>query len=317
MTLDPRSHWKMALVHIALLVSFATMSSTASAQACSSNCLRVYSIDLANLGTSIRGIVKLTDESGAGAGPRGSVVHAVWTRPDGSTFDQYANIGTRLRAEFRLYTNAAPGTYTLTVAGATKTGYTFDPGNSSILNKSITVGSAGNQAPTAVFNADVMSGSVPLTVNFDSAGSTDPDGTIAAYAWDFGDGNSSTEASPSHIYNDIGNFNASLTVTDDMGATASNSTAITVTDSNAGCISSCMSVDKITLRYKTRSSRVKALVWLLDENNGRVRDAVVHAVWTLPDGSTVDQYSNIGTRLRAKFRLKGDAVGTYTLTVGV
>ncbi len=105
------------------------------------------------------------------------MVHAVWTRPDGSQFDQYANIGTRLRAEFRLYTAGEPGLYTLAVAGATKAGYTFDPANSALLSEDIQIGSSGNQTPIAISNADVTSGSAPLDVNFDSDGSKDTDGT--------------------------------------------------------------------------------------------------------------------------------------------
>jgi PKD repeat protein len=167
----------------------------------------------------------------------------------------------------------------------------------------------------AVFNADSISGSAPLTVNFDSSQSFDPDGEIVAYAWDFDDGVTSSEPNPSVTYSYPGNFIATLVVTDDNGATASQSIPITVTDTDGGCISNCMSVDRVTLRYKLKSSRVKGLVWLVDENNSGVRDAVVHATWTLPDGSVIDQYSNIGTRLRAAFSLKAEIDGTYVLTI--
>jgi PKD repeat protein len=52
--------------------------------------------------------------------------------------------------------------------------------------------------------------------------STDGDGTIASYAWDFGDGNTSTEADPVHTYTGITvlkDFDVALTVTDDDGDT--------------------------------------------------------------------------------------------------
>ena len=52
--------------------------------------------------------------------------------------------------------------------------------------------------------------------------STDSDGTIASYAWDFGDGNTSTEADPVHTYTgitELTDFDVTLTVTDDDGAT--------------------------------------------------------------------------------------------------
>ncbi|NUO84368.1 discoidin domain-containing protein, partial [candidate division KSB1 bacterium] len=53
-------------------------------------------------------------------------------------------------------------------------------------------------------------------------------GSISSYAWNFGDGNSSSAANPSHTYNAAGNYNAVLTVTDDQGATGSDNVAITV-----------------------------------------------------------------------------------------
>jgi len=67
------------------------------------------------------------------------------------------------------------------------------------------------------------------TVNFDGRGSSDPDGTIASYAWDFGDGNSGTGATPQHAYASANSYTVTLTVTDDGGATNSASTTATIT----------------------------------------------------------------------------------------
>lgn len=241
-----------------------------------------------------------------------AVVHAIWTMPDGPTIEQYNYIGVRGRAEFKVYPTIS-GIYTLTVIDITKNGYTFDPSNSVVLTKSIefTVPSQ-NQAPTAVASADTTSGPAPLAVNFSSAGSTDPDGSIVAYAWDFGDGGSSMAANPNHTYNAAGSYVAMLTVTDDKGATASDSIAITVTGTT-GCSVNCLRVFNIEMF--DLGGKVTGLVYMVDENGGGVRSVVVHAVWTMPDGSTVDQYANIGTRGRAEFRLYPMASGLYTLTV--
>jgi PKD repeat protein len=312
---NSKSRWKLALISIALLLTFFSASNTALAGSCSTNCLSVYSITLTDLGNTISGIVKLVDETGAGAGARGAVVHAIWTRPDGSTFDQYANIGTRLRAAFSLYTAGAPGTYTLTVADATKPGYKFDPGPVSKSSESITIAGSGNQPPIAVPNADTLSGGAPLTVNFDSDFSTDPGGEIVAYAWDFGDGAVSSEPNPIHTYLEMGNYTSTLTVTDDMGATASGSVSITVTDSNAGCINNCMSVDQISLGYKMKSGAITGQVWIYDENNNRINNAVVHAVWTLPEGTTNAVYSTTNSRSKATFTLNDAVAGHYDLTI--
>jgi PKD repeat protein len=91
-------------------------------------------------------------------------------------------------------------------------------------------GSIPNQPPVAVASVTPDHGSAPLNVQFSSAGSYDPDGNISATAWDFGDGNSSTESSPSHTYAAVGTFQATLTVTDDNGATHSDTISVEVQD---------------------------------------------------------------------------------------
>ena len=87
---------------------------------------------------------------------------------------------------------------------------------------------ATNQAPTAAFSATPTSGNAPLTVAFDAASSTDADGTIASYIWNFGDGATAAGQTPSHTYTTGGTFIARLTVTDDDGATAAASRTVTV-----------------------------------------------------------------------------------------
>ena len=77
-----------------------------------------------------------------------------------------------------------------------------------------------NEWPIAVAAATPAGGDLPLTVSFRSAGSEDLDGTIAAYIWDFDDGTTSAEVNPSHTYTAPGPFVATLTITDNGGATA-------------------------------------------------------------------------------------------------
>ncbi|PFG40131.1 uncharacterized protein DUF1349 [Georgenia soli] len=86
---------------------------------------------------------------------------------------------------------------------------------------------SGSRAPIARMSADVTSGPVPLTVQFDSAGSRDPDGSEITVAWDFGDGATSTDPAPSHTYTEAGDYTATLTVTDADGQTSSATRAIT------------------------------------------------------------------------------------------
>jgi hypothetical protein len=60
-------------------------------------------------------------------------------------------------------------------------------------------------------------------------GSTDTDGTIVSWLWDFGDGKTSKRQNPWHRYRKMGNYSVTLTVTDDGGVNNSTSKNITVT----------------------------------------------------------------------------------------
>ena len=86
----------------------------------------------------------------------------------------------------------------------------------------------GNQAPIAVASANPASGTVPLFVNFDGTGSSDPDGTIMDYDWDFGDSSTGSGATTNHTYTSTGTFTAALTVTDNEGASATDTVVIVV-----------------------------------------------------------------------------------------
>ncbi|WP_329519542.1 LamG-like jellyroll fold domain-containing protein [Spirillospora sp. NBC_01491] len=72
-----------------------------------------------------------------------------------------------------------------------------------------------NKPPVAAFTAACEQ----LVCAFDGSGSADPDGTIASYAWDFGDGQTGTGAKPSHTYAAAGDHTVKLKVTDADGAT--------------------------------------------------------------------------------------------------
>ncbi|MDG4769435.1 ThuA domain-containing protein [Solwaraspora sp. WMMD792] len=90
----------------------------------------------------------------------------------------------------------------------------------------------GGRSPIAKATGTPTSGYAPLTVQFSSAGSADPDpGDTISYQWTFGDGGTSTAANPSHVYTSNGNYTAQLTVTDNTGRTAFANVNITVGNS--------------------------------------------------------------------------------------
>ena len=84
-----------------------------------------------------------------------------------------------------------------------------------------------DQPPVAVATSGTP---VDGAVNFDGTLSTDADGTIVAYSWDFGDGKSGTGASPAHAYELSGFYDVQLTVTDDHGLTASTIITVEIND---------------------------------------------------------------------------------------
>ncbi|MCW2811144.1 MAG: hypothetical protein JWP61_1602 [Friedmanniella sp.] len=73
-----------------------------------------------------------------------------------------------------------------------------------------------NEPPVAAF----VPTCTDLSCAFDASTSTDPEGPVAGYAWDFGDGTSGTGVKPTHAYAAAGSYPVTLTVTDGGGATA-------------------------------------------------------------------------------------------------
>ena len=82
--------------------------------------------------------------------------------------------------------------------------------------------------PQAEFTFDVHSPQIGDTITFDASPSTDPDGEIVSYAWNFGDGQTSDTMVTTHIYSSAEEYTVILTVVDDHGISSFNSTTITV-----------------------------------------------------------------------------------------
>ena len=85
-----------------------------------------------------------------------------------------------------------------------------------------------NSLPQAYFTMSQTAGVAPLSIAFDGSGSSDPDGSIAAYEWTFGDGTTGSGLSLNHVYGDAGTFTATLRVTDNRGGVATTTRQITV-----------------------------------------------------------------------------------------
>ncbi|MCB1217489.1 PKD domain-containing protein [bacterium] len=154
----------------------------------------------------------------------GTIVLYEWDFDGDGTFD--SNTGTSPSAGF-VYSNA--GTYDPVVRvtdddGAVDTASLTESGGSTL---------DVNRAPVADIAADTLSGTLPLTVNFDASGSSDLDGSIVLFEWDFeGDGtfesSTGSTATTSFTYTAGGTFDPAVRVTDDKGATDTASISETV-----------------------------------------------------------------------------------------
>lgn len=91
---------------------------------------------------------------------------------------------------------------------------------------------AGNTPPVALVDADPRIGQAPMAVRFTSDASYDPDAQPLGYAWDFGDGTTSTEPNPGHTYQTAGGYDARLTLTETTAPFASSTAAVRITVGN-------------------------------------------------------------------------------------
>lgn len=142
----------------------------------------------------------------------GSIVSYAWNFGNGQNAS-----GATASATYSL-----PGTYQVRLT------VTDNRGATSTATETVTVSAPPNQSPVAAVAASPNAGAAPLLVRLSSAGTTDPDGSISSYAWDFGNGSTSTQPNPTAVYNTPGTYLVSLTVTDNEGATNIRTTTVTV-----------------------------------------------------------------------------------------
>ena len=183
------------------------------------------------------------------------------------------------------YTAPLAGSFYLTVRGTGK----GDPLNGGYSNYgsvgqyavSGTVATAAGQPPVAAASATPSSGTVPLTVSFSSAGSSDPDGSIVAYEWNFGDG-SAVAGGPTagHVYGTAGTYTAQLKVTDSSGLSATRSVTITA---QPAVVAKTVSVGSINMSLgvnRNGYARASAAVSVRDESGNLLPGATVSGRWS-------------------------------------
>ncbi|SDP38037.1 PKD repeat-containing protein [Pedococcus dokdonensis] len=117
------------------------------------------------------------------------------------------------------HTYATAGTYTVTLT------VTDNGGKTDTETASVTVTGPPNQLPTAAFTHTENA----LQTSVNGSTSSDPDGTIASYSWNWGDLTANgTGATANHTYAAAGTYTVTLTVTDNQGGTDTETASVTV-----------------------------------------------------------------------------------------
>lgn len=173
------------------------------------------------------------------------------------------------------------GTYFLSVTGTgmgdLSTGYSNYGSLGQYHVSANVIPPTGGLGPVAVARASTYSGEAPLAVQFDATGSYDPDGNIASFEWDFGDGTAGTGSSVSHSYTSEGTYVATLVVTDNSGIQGSASLDVSVIAANV------LPVAEISAGPVTGYS---PLTVTFDGSASRDNDGTITSYdWTFGDGS--------------------------------
>ena len=241
------------------------------------------------------------DGSGSTDPDGDEIVSYAWDFGDGSTSDEVSPTHTYVASE----------TYTVTLT------VTDERGAEGSSSQSVTVEVPPNTDPDAVVSVDDCTDGVCV---FDGSGSTDPDGDeIVSYAWDFGDGNSSDEVSPTHTYAASGPYTVMLTVTDARGASSSSTTTVTV-DVPVGediafraAANEQTNSTSVTVSIPNTVEPGDTLLLFVTGNRSDVSmsDPTGGSSWTLLD-TVVDQ--SMQTRAWWKTAAAGDAGATVTVS---
>ncbi|MDF1565123.1 MAG: PKD domain-containing protein [Deltaproteobacteria bacterium] len=145
--------------------------------------------------------------------PDGTIVGYAWDFGDGAPAGSGPTVS---------HTYGSNGVYTVTLTVTDDRGLTGTDTTAVVIG-----GGASNLPPTADAGASYAA-ELGSAITFDGSGSSDADGSIASYSWDLGDGNTATGVGPTHTYSAAGSYLVTLTVTDDDGATATDTTLATV-----------------------------------------------------------------------------------------
>ncbi len=144
-----------------------------------------------------------------------------------------------------------------------------------------------NNPPTASFTFTTNE----LTASFNAGGSSDSDGSIVSYAWTFGDGTTGTGITPSKTYAAAGTYSVKLTVTDNEGATGSQTQSVSVsTTTPPPSGDNAPVINTFSVTKKTAGPwRVATIAWAVSDVDANLATVRLE----LLNGTTVLESANI------------------------
>ncbi len=167
--------------------------------------------------------------------------------------------------------------------------------------------------PVARATATLISGTTPLVVQFNGAGSSDADGSIVSYSWNFGDGTSATGLAVSHTYSVAGTYTATLTVTDNTGLTSS--TSLTIQAQAPAMVAMHVQSIALTVLRQTLGNSVRATVKVVDPSGQPVSGAVVSGSFnSIVSGSGTATTDSSGHAILTSRRVKKSGTVAFTVT---
>lgn len=202
------------------------------------------------------GPLLVTFDASGSHDPDGAITGYQWDFGDGAT-----GTGSTVSHTFM------SGTYTVTLS------VEDDEGHTSSVTGQVLV---DNTPPLAQFtvSVDPATGPAPLTVQFDASESSDADGSIVSYAWEFGTSGTGSGVSPEHTFLRSGNQTVTLTVTDNEGATATADLLVIVSNASPVAAASVTAVDGYEVSFSAAGS--------YDPDGGPLTYS-----WDVADGSSI------------------------------
>ena len=177
-----------------------------------------------------------------------------------------------------------------------------------------------NNAPVAIITSDSNGGKAPITIGFSGTSSTDSDGIVSSWVWNFGDtlssNNTSTLATPSHTYIAPGTYTVTLQVKDNAGASSLVASKIITT---TGVLPAEVKIASITPVWTVANSYqgvLSADIALVDQYGQPLRNVLVYVtVSGLVNGKASAKSDTYGHVYISCPKIANTATGTVTFTV--